>query len=78
MRKIKQLIVSINFGDEAISVGELVLEKGRIYFKFYADFLKRPLDISPFKLPLVDGIQQADTPIFDGLFGVFSDSLPDG
>lgn len=36
------------------------------------------VEISPIRLPLRSGVFTADTTIFDGLFGVFNDSLPDG
>ncbi|MEM8583526.1 MAG: type II toxin-antitoxin system HipA family toxin [Bacteroidota bacterium] len=74
-----RLKVSLKFGDDSISVGELVRNRtGEIYFRFYDGFLETGLEISPFKLPCIAGIQRASTQIFDGLFGVFADSLPDG
>ena len=77
MRKIKKIIVSIQFSGEEIELGELV-EDGDIYFKYYTDFIKLGLEVSPFKLPLNNNLNKADQEPFDGLFGVFNDSLPDG
>ena len=34
--------------------------------------------MSPIKLPLQQGVQRSSDRIFDGLFGLFNDSLPDG
>ena len=59
-------------------VGRLANRDRQILFEFDADFFLSGIEISPIKLPLRPGIQIADTPIFDGLFGVFNDSLPDG
>ncbi|MDT8413283.1 MAG: type II toxin-antitoxin system HipA family toxin [Vicingaceae bacterium] len=77
MEKVKKIIVSLQFSGEEIEVGELI-DDGDIYFKYYTDFLKLGLDISPFKLPLNNELHKADQHLFDGLFGVFNDSLPDG
>lgn len=41
-------------------------------------FIKTGLEISPLKLPLKAGIIRSKNPVFDKLFGVFNDSLPDG
>ena len=42
------------------------------------DAINKGIEISPLKLKLNTGINKADTIPFDGLFGVFADSLPDG
>lgn len=61
-----------------MEVGELVSNGRKIYFQYHPGFIETGLQISPFKLPLSSGILSADTTVFDGLFGVFNDSLPDG
>jgi len=78
MGQVKKIIVSILFNEEEIELGELVSDAKDIYFKYYADFIKRGLEISPFKLKLNSEINKSDAIPFDGLFGVFADSLPDG
>jgi serine/threonine-protein kinase HipA len=78
MATINQLTVSLNFGDHAFQVGELVMDGKTIYFKYYPSFLETALEISPFKLKLSQDILTPDTQIFNGLFGIFNDSLPDG
>lgn len=35
-------------------------------------------EISPYHLKHTSDIQEVNTSLFDGLFGVFDDSLPDG
>lgn len=72
------LNVLLDFGDTPFSVGRLAMKDGRIYFEYDADFLKKKLPLSPFKLPLKPGVQSFDPSLFEGLPGLFNDSLPDG
>lgn len=78
MEHIEKIIVSIQLNEEEIEVGELASDAKNIYFKYYTDFIKRGLEISPIKLKLNNIINKADPTPFEGLFGVFADSLPDG
>ena len=78
MEHVKKIIVSIQFSKNEIELGELVSEGRDIYFKYYTDFITKGIEISPIKLKLNTGINKADAIPFDGLFGVFADSLPDG
>lgn len=75
---INKVKVSLNFGNKNVEVGELVLQNKSIYFKYFESFLDLNLNISPYKLKLNNSIQTADIQIFEGLFGLFDDSLPDG
>ena len=59
-------------------VGRLALRDQQIYFEYDADFIGRGLALSPFRLPLKSGLQTFHTQLFEGLPGVFNDSLPDG
>jgi serine/threonine-protein kinase HipA len=59
-------------------VGILAQKNGKIYFEYDKDFLKTGLEISPFKLPLKQGVFVCEDNTFNGLWGVFADSLPDG
>ena len=47
-------------------------------FEYSPEWLQNGFSISPFSLPLVPGVKIAKINPFDGLFGVFADSLPDG
>ena len=78
MGQIKSLNVLLQFGAEPIEVGELIVENYRIYFKYYAIFIKSGLEISPIKLKINSKINSAVPTLFEGLYGVFSDSLPNG
>jgi len=49
----------------------------KIAFQYEANWLKNGFAISPFSLPLSNEVFVPQNNYFDGLFGVFSDSLPD-
>ncbi|VAW13171.1 HIPA PROTEIN [hydrothermal vent metagenome] len=78
METIEQIKVYLRFTDNPILVGQMVSDNGKVFFKYDTDFISNGLEISPFKMKLSDVILFPKTNIFDGLFGVFSDSLPDG
>ena len=59
-------------------VGLLHQDKQRIFFEYAPEFLKSGIELSPFKLPLKVGVFEEKAHVFDGLFGLFNDSLPDG
>lgn len=59
-------------------VGILVEERGRIYFEYSSEWLKRKLELSPIRLPLRPGLREHQDAQFGPLPGVFDDSLPDG
>lgn len=70
--------VSLLLEGNKFEVGELVLSNDKIYFRYDSDFLKDGFNLSPIKLPFTNEIIAADREPFNGLFGVFNDSLPDG
>lgn len=70
--------VSLNFGEDPMPVGLLAMQDRQIYFEYDNSFIKRGLGLSPFKLPLKPGVTTFDYALFEGLAGVFNDSLPDG
>lgn len=60
-------------------VGRLAMNaKYQAIFEYDATWVAQAQSISPFDLPLKTGLFTAKIDPFDGLFGVFSDSLPDG
>lgn len=73
-------LVQVHFlnQSEKIMMGRLLLKERKIYFEYAPGFLKTNLELSPFKLPLKPGVFLCEDQLFDGLFGVFNDSLPDG
>ncbi len=70
--------ILIDFGDNNHKVGRLAIVRRRIYFEYDQAFLGSGLEISPFKLPPKRGAMSCEEMVFEGLFGVFNDSLPDG
>lgn len=78
MKKIQNIKVFLQFDEDEILVGELAQNLAAIYFKYDPEFLKRGLELSPYKLPLSTEIKKGPDMPFQGLHGVFDDSLPDG
>ena len=76
--KVDKVKVSLDFGTSQIEVGTLRAQNQQNYFRFSPSFLKLNLEISPFKLPKSSEILLCPRDPFDGLFGVFNDSIPDG
>lgn len=73
-------IVNVKYcrGDEIMPMGRLAINNRKIFFEYDAEFLKTKLELSPFKLPLRAGVIACEDNVFEGLFGIFNDSLPDG
>ena len=60
-------------------LGSMILsDKNLCVFEYAPEFLEDGFSISPFYLPLNQGVFTARPEPFGGLFGVFNDSLPDG
>ena len=60
-------------------VGTLAKTPDRlIAFEYDAEWLNNGFSISPFSLPLQKKVYLPQYEPFNGLFGVFNDSLPDG
>lgn len=78
MENIKNILVSLELEGRSYKVGEMVMDNRTIYFRYNTDFLKSRLNISPIKLSYNNEINSAGLEPFDGLYGVFNDSLPDG
>lgn len=78
MKTVNRIKVSLLLDNQPQKAGDLLMDSGKIYFKYDLDFLTSALEISPFKLPLKEEILSANAIPFDRLFGVFNDSLPDG
>ncbi|MEM7243164.1 MAG: type II toxin-antitoxin system HipA family toxin [Pseudomonadota bacterium] len=75
---IDALTIGLDFGTENVAVGRMAMQRGQAFFEFDTAFLERGLEISPFHLPLRQGLIRFDRNLFEGLAGVFYDSLPDG
>lgn len=75
---IKSINVFLYKNSEKLNVGKLIYKDRKIYFEYDKDFLDRKIELSPYKVPLKSGVFICDDRVFDGLYGVFADSLPDG
>jgi len=70
-------LLKINFNDR--SVGRMVLNRHNLaVFEYDKEWIESGFSISPFYLPLTTESFVAKQQPFEGLFGVFNDSLPDG
>lgn len=72
------LHVAIHLKDRRVAVGRLANYRGQVFFEYDQAFLDLGIQISPFKLPVQRGAIPCEGSVFEGLFGVFNDSLPDG
>lgn len=73
--EINQIQVKLN----GVIVGKIAkTNQGIAAFEYDTGFIQNGFSISPFYLPLRPGVFVARSDPFGGLFGVFSDSLPDG
>lgn len=77
-QKVEVVKVSYCKKNSLIPVGRLAVKNHVIYFEYEQSFLETGLELSPFKLPLKPGVVASRDTVFDGLFGLFNDSLPDG
>ena len=78
MQEVKLVTVFLNLDNKKQKVGRLAYKERKIYFEYDEKFLKKGLELSPYKLPLKKGVFLCEERHFDGLWGVFDDSLPDG
>ena len=78
MSGIQRLDVYLYLAGSKQKVGTLARKERKIYFEYDKAFLETGVQISPYKLPLKSGVMRCDDDTFDGIWGVFADSLPDG
>lgn len=75
MKPVKKLLVTSG----NVKVGELIAgHRQQIGFQYSQEWLEKGYSLSPLRLPFDGAVHIADTRLFDGLYGVFADSLPDG
>ncbi|GHV28297.1 toxin HipA [Synergistales bacterium] len=77
MRNNPQGVLNVLYHER--QVGRIVLTPENLCaFEYSEDWISGGFAISPFKLPLQKGVFIAKRSPFEGNFGVFNDSLPDG
>lgn len=72
-----KLNVYIQFSEQEELIGQLIVDGRTILFKYSDAYLKSGVNLSPNQLMLNDNPQTTEEKPFNGLFGVFADSLPD-
>ncbi|MET2832781.1 type II toxin-antitoxin system HipA family toxin [Mesorhizobium shangrilense] len=79
-RPIRKMKVTLDLEGLQRDLGTLAwsAEERRAYFEYAAEFTAAPLLISPFHLGVKAGLLPAQNEPFNGLHGLFNDSLPDG
>ncbi len=77
MTGIRKVDVLLRFDETEIRVGQLVLDRREVLFKYNDTYLANGFNLSPIRLSFDNSIQTGPPSPFNGLFGVFSDSIPD-
>lgn len=73
----RKLDVYIQFSKREELVGQLILDGRSILFKYSDAYLEAGKNLSPNQLKFDDNPQTTEEKPFNGLFGLFADSLPD-
>ena len=75
---VRLLHVELEMDGPVRAVGRIAWREGRIYFEYDPSFPGLSLPISPFHLPFSPGVIEGRREPFQGLHGLFNDSVPDG
>jgi serine/threonine-protein kinase HipA len=77
---VRKMTVLLDIEGQSRKLGTLAWSgaERRSYFEYAPEFLAAPLLVSPFHLMANSGVIAAPRDPFDGLHGLFNDSLPDG
>jgi serine/threonine-protein kinase HipA len=77
---VRKMTVVLDLEDKRDTLGTLAWSsrERRAYFEYAPEALAAPLLLSPFHLMAQPGVLAAPRDPFDGLHGLFNDSLPDG
>ncbi|MDE0309849.1 MAG: type II toxin-antitoxin system HipA family toxin [Acidiferrobacterales bacterium] len=75
---VSELEVNLSTANRLIRVGRLAAARGRIFFEYDASYIEKGFELSPIRCPLAPGVKSFDRHLFEGLPGLFYDSLPDG
>jgi serine/threonine-protein kinase HipA len=77
---VRKMKVLLDLEDKRSTLGTLAWSsrERRAYFEYAPEALAAPLLLSPFHLMAQPGVLAAPRDPFDGLHGLFNDSLPDG
>jgi serine/threonine-protein kinase HipA len=65
-------------GGTRLRAGRLAYQDKKCFFEYDGAFLEGGINLSPLNLKWIPGLQESNREPFNGLHGVFNDSLPDG
>jgi serine/threonine-protein kinase HipA len=74
---VTKLDVYLEFSQQKSLIGQLILDGRDILFKYSNTYLEAGKNLSPNQLKFDENPQSTQEKAFNGLFGVFADSLPD-
>src|ERR1700733_8922435 len=79
-KPVRKMSVTLDLEGDHRELGTLAwsAEERRAYFEYAPGFVANPLLVSPFNLWANPGVIPAPHDPFEGLHGLFNDSLPDG
>ncbi|MFS8145380.1 phosphatidylinositol kinase [Rhizobium sp. R635] len=79
-KPVRKMSVVLDLEGKPRNLGTLAWssDERRAYFEYSAEFIVAPLPMSPFNVKTNPGLIAAPRDPFDGLHGLFNDSLPDG
>ena len=69
--------IDVYYNNQLVGTIGLINETKKYAFQYDSNWLKNGFSISPFSLPLKEGLFIPSDMTFKGFFGVFADSLPD-
>lgn len=75
MKEINNL--TVKYHDRVVGI-VAETKDGKVAFQYDKEWLTDGFSISPLSLPLIEKVFIPETDTFEGLYGVFADSLPDG
>jgi len=76
----RRVTIALDFGDGERHLGEIawIPDRRLAAVEWSGDFSARPLPLSPYHIKRIEGVALGPRAPFEGLHGVFADSLPDG
>lgn len=74
----KLLVRFMTDKSNGFDAGKLIWADSKLFFEYEPHFLQSGIELSPFFLPLKEGVFEHNDRAFGHLWGLFDDSLPDG
>lgn len=68
--------VFLNLSSPKVKVGTLAYKNKKIFFEYDHNFLKTSIELSPYFLPLKEGVFECNVSSHKDIWGLFNDSIP--